>query len=801
LHRYAPFLLSFLAGFLFSNPVYAQMPNPTPPVQAVGQNITVASGTFDITSLPNGFPAILSANGGTITTASPGLTLNGQGLLGADVTNGGTIIINDNSTFNVGGGLRVSTGGGTIEATNLTIVLSPGGANGAGAQVAGSMITLHGGSITSAPGSVPQSTGVLAENGATLIADGTNISGSFRNSAQATALGHIELSNLSITQNHVSSGPAFGALETATGGTITADNVKITTGQPLNRGAFVQGGSILLTNSMVTTTADSSNGVRAEVGFDGGPGTIDADNTVITTSGQGSHGAIAVGAPINLATLNLNGSMVTTTGANANGIYAFFEATLNASNSTVSAQAATANAGQVADQSVMNITDSKLTGGANGIRITDDVHDLGPNTLTVSRSTITATAAGAGEAAFRVDGAKANITLDSVTVNPGAQNLLLNVTSVDLNGAPFGSVVNFTVNPSTLNGDILVDAASTANVFLEHSSTLNGAVNENSLTGATGINPNEPAVNLQPQTVNLSIDGTSTWNMRASSTLNTLDVSPKARVSFADPPANPFKTLVMNNLTGTGGIFKLNNDLAAIKGDLINILNSSQGGHLVLFNNRTAGSDLPVDTALLVVKTTDGHAVFGGAEEGGTFLYFVRRGNGSSITPVTTDWYLVRGDEITPPPTPAPPGPQPSPSPIIPPDVLPPNILPPGRISRIDDITPGANAAIGTFAATMPLFYADMGTLIERMGELRLQAQEAPPPTTPIPSGISKEGGKEVVAPHRPWRRPPVVEYGFAALALDLISMTKSAGPSIRTSEVFRSEQTSVWSPVTEIYI
>jgi len=242
LHKYASFLLSFLAGILFSNSLYAQTPNPTPPVQAVaGQNITVASGTFDITTLPSGFPAILSADGGTITTASPGLTLNGQGLLGADVTNGGTIIIND-STFNVGNGLRVSTGGGTINATNLTIVLSPGGANGAGAQVAGSMITLHGGSITSAPGSVVQSTGVLAQDHATLTADGTDISGSFRNSAQATAFGHIELSNLSITQNHVSAGPAFGALETATGGTISADNVHITTGTPLNRGVFVQGG-------------------------------------------------------------------------------------------------------------------------------------------------------------------------------------------------------------------------------------------------------------------------------------------------------------------------------------------------------------------------------------------------------------------------------------------------------------------------------------------------------------------------------------------------------------------------------
>jgi outer membrane autotransporter protein len=54
----------------------------------------------------------------------------------------------------------------------------------------------------------------------------------------------------------------------------------------------------------------------------------------------------------------------------------------------------------------------------------------------------------------------------------------------------------------------------------------------------------------------------------------------------------------------------------------------------------------------------------------------------------------------------------------------------------------------------MPLFYADMDTLIERMGELRLQTQAAPAPTITIPSGISKEGGKEVVTPPPPVAPP-----------------------------------------------
>jgi outer membrane autotransporter protein len=394
------------------------------------------------------------------------------------------------------------------------------------------------------------------------------------------------------------------------------------------------------------------------------------------------------------------------------------------------------------------------------------------------------------------------------------QHTLLDVTQAANHPS---NVVLTADNFSMLNGDILSDSVSTTIVHLEHNTVLNGAINEaNNLTGATGINPNElvPPTVIPPQTVTLTIDSASTWNMRASSTLDTLIVNPQTHINFADPPGDPFKTLVMNNLSGTGGIFKLNNDLAAIKGDLIYILTSSDKGseHLLTFNNRTAGSDLPVNTALLVVRTPGG-AGFTGEEDGGTFRYFVVHGDGSSVTPVRNDWYLVRGDEITPPeitppnpnPTPAPtpppttqptpqpapppttqptpppttqPTPQPTPIPPRPPTTQPtpppttqptpaptpkptppapgedlplPPEPPPRPLSLADDLTPAANAAIGTFAATMPLFYADMDTLVQRMGELRLLAQP-PPPAPPI--GISKEGGKQVVAPPPPVAPP-----------------------------------------------
>lgn len=791
-------------GFLFSNPVCAE---PPPLAAGAGENKTVDTGVFPITNSP--FPAILYANNGGTITAPGALTLNvetstvgleatgtgsnitaqsvtlnltgasGTGAsTGASVANGGTISITG-GTFNVTStGLDVSNGGGTINATDVNIVLvGPNARIGAQILTAGSTLILTRGSITDVTGGVGQSIGLRAENDATLIADGTNISGGFNKSAEATSFGHIVLSNLSITQNFV--GVQHGALEVSTGGTISADHVAITTSQSDELGAFAQGGAILLkNNSTITTSGELGVGLWSETGSfgpqEGRPSTIEADNTIVTTSGSDAIGAFALFG----ATINLNGSTVTTTGSavintdGATGIYSFLGSTINVTGSSVTAEKA--SAGQVVDGSVMNITDSTLTGGTNGIRISDDDHTLGPDTVTVSGSTVINQAGNNGEATIRVEGAETNITLNNSTLNSGTgagvtKHAVLNVTSIDKAGMPFGSVVNLTANSSTLNGDILADATSSANVMLEHKSVLKGAVNENQLTGASGINPTEqithlPASGLPPQTVNLSIDSTSTWNMRASSTLNTLSVNPQAHINFADPPADPFKTLVMNNLIGTGGIFGMNVDLGLIKGDLIEILAKSEGEHLLTFVNRNQGSDLPVNVALLVVRTPDGGAGFTGEADGGTFKYFVVHGDGSSVTPIKNDWYLVRGDEITPPETTPPPptnpnptpAPKPTPPQFAPGDVLPlPPEIPAAPLSRAADLTNTANAAIGTYSSTIPLFYADMQTLVERMGELRLGIETAPAPVPPSPTGVGKGvvESKQTIAPPAPLPR------------------------------------------------
>jgi hypothetical protein len=162
-----------------------------------GGTITASGGlTLDITGTSN---TGLTAAGANPTTGTPSkitanlVTLTGTpgASTGAVVDNGGAISITD-STLNVSK-LGFGVGTGSINATNVTILLGELPAPNLpqiGAQVlnAGGTITLTGGCITDARtgGGGDQSIGLRAENGATLIANGTNISGGFNKSAEAT---------------------------------------------------------------------------------------------------------------------------------------------------------------------------------------------------------------------------------------------------------------------------------------------------------------------------------------------------------------------------------------------------------------------------------------------------------------------------------------------------------------------------------------------------------------------------------------------------------------------------------------
>jgi len=113
------------------------------------------------------------------------------------------------------------------------------------------------------------------------------------------------------------------------------------------------------------------------------------------------------------------------------------------------------------------------------------------------------------------------------------------------------------------------------------------------------------------------------------------------------------------------------------------------------------------------------------------------RGNGSAVTPDPKSWYLVRED-------------QPVPNPSLVPE--------PPPVSRSNALTNTANAAIATYSAAVPLYYTDMQTLVQRLGELRLSIQ---PPVTE--SAEQPPGGKGAVESKQvaPPPAPPTDQWGI----------------------------------------
>lgn len=261
---------------------------------------------------------------------------------------------------------------------------------------------------------------------------------------------------------------------------------------------------------------------------------------------------------------------------------------------------------------------------------------LGVGQVGLNRSTLTATA---GDAFLVENHGDATISISNVnnTIKAGSGNLL-KVIGPDAKAA-------LTATGSTLTGNILADGS--ANVQLTNSSTFTGAINpDTTLTGPDGLNPAETIPASLPENVNLTVDGTSIWNMTESSTLGQLSVASGAKININfKEPSGSFRTLVVNSLTGSGATFGMNVNLPALRGDLLVVRNISQGSHLLVINDFSQSAD--PNTALLVVMTHDGQATFrSNLVDAGTFKDLLQRGNGSSLIPNENNWYLVRGDEI-----------------------------------------------------------------------------------------------------------------------------------------------------------
>jgi outer membrane autotransporter protein len=460
------------------------------------------------------------------------------------------------------------------------------------------------------------------------------------------------------------------------GSRITAENLRIAAlelGQTGITGARgVDGGSVILDGGKIGIVGDNSFGLFAD------NGKIFGTNLTIATSGRGAASAEAD----NGGSILLNGGSLTTAGVNAYGALvsgAGSRIVLTDSN-VLSSKGSGAS---VDNGARLTLAESSLTALLHGIVTTggtanapDSIVIRGGNLITVFGD------------AFQVQNGAANITVSNNVTVTGNRALLRVLDPA--------SEVNFNASHASIFGDIFADPASQTRVNLTDSTVLTGKVNP-------------PPLGLG---VDMRIDGSSQWILTGSSNVKSLSVSPGAEIVFRAPFIDVHKTLTLGRLSGTGGTFGMNIDLKHEIGDLIDITGTSAGSHLLTFSDRGHGTDLRANGALLVVKTSDGVAGFSGMIDRAVYKYYVVHGNGSPATPNPDDWYLVRADKIMR-------------DQVARPEHLPAgSINTPVGISPADALSNTANAAIGTYAAGVPLFYADMDTLVQRLGELRLLPED-----------------------------------------------------------------------------
>ncbi|WP_407657450.1 autotransporter outer membrane beta-barrel domain-containing protein [Limnobaculum xujianqingii] len=203
----------------------------------------------------------------------------------------------------------------------------------------------------------------------------------------------------------------------------------------------------------------------------------------------------------------------------------------------------------------------------------------------------------------------------------------------------------------------------------------------------------------------------SRWNMIADSNLDNLTLN-NSTVDFAEDKTGSL--LTVNQLSGNGN-FIMRTDIVGDgdginnSGDKLVVTGSSSGAHTLTILNRgslaTSGNEV-----LTVVETADGQATFASSSqvELGGYLYDVRKAG--------NNWELYSSGVYVPPPEPEP-EPQPEPEPDPDPNPLPPDPNP--APNPEPEITTTADAGANFLNVGYLLNYAEIQTLLQRMGDLR----------------------------------------------------------------------------------
>jgi autotransporter family porin len=589
---------------------------------------------IDATRNGSGFASVQAYNGGVVRYGGGRITMTGGvgTLVGA--SGKGSEVHLDALQMSADSGARLrAESGGLLTIRNSRISLAPGGIlAGVAVDGVGSRAELHDTVLDGGWFDIGSGGSMLLEN-----VEAQSVGGSMRllGSSATSTYSSAEINggrfhtvggygvNINSWGRLTARDATFDVRDGASGFWLSGDASRLqltnstvdTWSDSSGHGVDVWGGVATLGGGTVSTHGDNVYGLRVS-GSTGSTGSrIEASGNLIQVLGNGGGGVFIGGST---ATAVLDGVAIRSDGENVFGIVHMNTARLNQ-----------------ADR-----LDIRMTGrNSGGYR--SYLTAFGPywNRATFNDSHIE-TASGA---AFWLQGSNHALTVNrsEVTAGDGSGRLLRVSDTVFTDGSSVATGrIDFAADASTLRGDVVVDSATAdVHLVLRNGTTFSGALRDDA-----GF-----------QVAGLAVDGSSQWNVRASSSVGALEHT--GTIAFDAPTAGGFKTVtVSGDYVGNGGQWVFNRALGddSSLGDQLVINGNSSGTASVSVRNAGGAGALTQEGIRLITVAGQSDAQFSlhGRAVAGAYDYFLFKGGVS--TPDDGNWYL-RSEYVPPVDPPEPP--------------------------------------------------------------------------------------------------------------------------------------------------
>ena len=319
--------------------------------------------------------------------------------------------------------------------------------------------------------------------------------------------------------NNTSSFYGNAAALLATDGTLYVSDSTISTNSGGGAGAFAYGdGTVYIADTAITTQQGTSGGIHAA-----GGGTLYAWNLDVNTAGGSSA---AIRSDRGGGTMVIDGGTYTTTGIGSPAIYSTADIAVHDADLTAENSEATCIEGL----NSIRLFDCDLSGNMPADNEQNDVlwnvivyqsmsgdAQDGNGTFEMVGGTLTAQAGGM----FYTTNTQSTFILNDVDITYAEDSDFFLRCTGNANGRGWGTSgangaqCSFTGITQEMEGDVIWDKISTLNFYMTQSSTLTGAVTEDT-TYSSGEGDGY---------CNLYIDETSTWTVTGDSTLTSLSCS------------------------------------------------------------------------------------------------------------------------------------------------------------------------------------------------------------------------------------------------------------------------------------